>query len=585
MVTYPDPNLEDDIFSLTETDSENVSTISDSKSSFPSVLPSTFFPDKPTLSGVSAMEQFLPLMLDEESYLKKFATPTMTDEQIEKAFAVDDGSDLRNMAIAKLGFSLLQPTEGGRIGPAIAQAGQTLTNDLMKIKQQQKKEQKAAQIGMINAKMKRDAQNILDRKSVFDMNRQLLTTIAGKEYDASVAADKVLMDLYKSQVQAATSKFQDYQLEGVKPKKVQVALRDAEGGVGEAFSAFVVQSIQDNGSLSAPQYYKPSNEMGADGLPQMELIQNPESIVEISLSKTGTPDDFSSKSGVSKFQDVLSGLQTTDRALLTLDSLEQSLMDKPGRAGFLAGIQKRFQTYAQIFSDAYNYQFNNFFEEEYMDERTGKKKQKFQELSSTLNIYLNDPKLQQDLERGIITQEEYDGLKQANNAFEQLGVVGRAQMAAEYSKTGGKNKYGQDLFENDEQKQAIFNKLGFFDTELSANEVRANSIIYAIARARKSSGRLNLDDIERAAQDLNIYGDSSVDVVTKIRILKQQLLGSRNDDLGQIQLIFPNYYKTMIEQGYGAYDGRVTSELVGSGIKDADDDFQFDFTITEEGLQ
>jgi len=582
MVKYSggDSIIDEDVFS--EVDSENVSTIN---SGFPSALPSDFFPDKPTLSGVSAMEQFLPLMLDEESYLKKFATPTMTDEQIEKAFAVDDGKDLRNMAIAKLGFSLLQPTQGGRIGPALAQAGQTLTNDMMKIKQQQKKEQKAAQIGMINAKMKRDAQNILDRKSVFDMNRQLLTTIAGKEYDASVAADKVLMDLYKSQVSSATSKFQDYQLEGVKPKKVQVALRDAEGGVGEAFSAFVVQSINDDGTLSAPQYYKPSNDIGTDGLPMMELIANPESIVEISLSKTGTPDDFASKSGVSKFQDVLSGLQTTDRALLTLDQLETSLMDKPGRAGFLAGIQKRFQTYAQIFSDAYNYQFNNFFEEEYTDERTGKKKQKFQELSSTLNIYLNDPKIKKDLERGIITQEEYDGLQQANNAFEQLGVVGRAQMAAEYSKTNGKNKYGQNLFENDEQKQAIYNKLGFFDTELSANEVRANSIIYAIARARKSSGRLNLDDIERAAQDLNIYGDSSVDVVEKIRVLKQQLLGSRNDDLGQIQLIFPNYYETMIEQGYGAYDGRTTSELVGSGIKDAEDDFQFDFTITEEGLQ
>lgn len=581
MVKYSggDSIIDEDVFS--EVDSENVSTIN---SGFPSALPSDFFPDKPELSGVSAMEQFLPLMLDEESYLKKFATPTMTNEQIEKAFAVDDSKDLRNMAIAKLGFSLLQPTQGGRIGPALAQAGQTLTNDMMKIKQQQKKEQKAAQIGMINAKMKRDAQNILDRKSVFDMNRQLLTTIAGKEYDASVAADKVLMDLYKSQVSSATSKFQDYQLEGVKPKKVQVALRDEEGGVGEAFSAFVVQSINDNGTLSAPQYYKPSNDIGTDGLPMMELIANPESIVEISLSKTGTPDDFSSKSGVSKFQDVLSGLQTTDRAILTLDQLEKSLMDKPGRAGFLAGIQKRFQTYAQIFSDAYNYQFNNFFEEEYTDERTGKKKQKFQDLSSTLNIYLNDPKLKQDLERGIITQEEYNGLQQANNAFEQLGVVGRAQMAAEYSKTGGKNKYGQNLFENEDEKQAVFNKLGFFDTELSANEVRANSIIYAIARARKSSGRLNLDDIERAAQDLNIYGDSSVDVVKKIEVLKKQLLGSRNDDLGQIELIFPNYYKTMIEQGYGSYDGRKTSELVGSGIKDSSDDFQFDFTITEEGL-
>ena len=578
MVTRPDQQQGmEDIF-----DEEVTST-----GTFPQFAPSSLFPEKPTLSGASALEQFAPLLLDEESYLAKFATPTMTDEQIEKAFAVDDGSDLRNMAIAKLGFSLLQPTEGGRIGPAIAQAGQTLTNDLMKIKAQQKKEKKAAEIGMINAKMKRDAQNILDRKSVFDLNRQTMVTIAGKEYDAMVAADKALMDLYQDQVKAATSKFQDYQLEGVKPKKVQVALRDAEGGVGPAFSAFVVQSINDNGSLSAPQYYKPTNEVGPDGLPQMELIANPESIVEISLAKTGTPEDFSSKSGVTKFTDVFSGLQTKDRAILTLDKLYNSLVERPGRAGFLAGVQKRFQTYAQIFSDAYNYQFNNFFTEDktLSDGRIIKKGDKFQNLASTLNLYLNDPKLQQDLERGIITQEEYDGLIQANNAFEQLGVVGRAQMAAEYNKTGGKNKFGQPLFENEEQKQMIYNKLGFFDTELSANEVRANSIIYAIARARKSSGRLNLDDIERAAKDLDIYGDSSVDVLTKINVLKNQLVGSRNDDLSQIQIIFPKYYDSIIEQGYGTYDGRATSELVAGGKEAGPGDFDYEFKITEEGLQ
>ena len=57
------------------------------------------------------------------------------------------------------------------------------------------------------------------------------------------------MDLYKSQVQAATSKFQDYQLEGVKPKKVQVAIRDEDGGVGDAFTAFVVQSLNEDGSV------------------------------------------------------------------------------------------------------------------------------------------------------------------------------------------------------------------------------------------------------------------------------------------------------------------------------------------------
>ena len=164
------------------------------------------------------------------------------------------------------------------------------------------------------------------------------------------------------------------------------------------------------------------------------------------------------------------------------------------------------------------------------------------------------------IDAGIITQEEFDGLKQANNAFQQLSVVGRAQMRAEFSKTGGKNKYGQDLFENDDEKQAIFNKLGFFDTELSANEVRANSIIYAIARARKSSGRLNLDDIERAAKDLNIFGmTSSASVVSKLGFLEQELLSKRNaayTSLGVLAAANPNMlgaFNEMKNLGYGSY--------------------------------
>ena len=88
----------------------------------------------------------------------------------------------------------------------------------------------------------------------------------------------------------------------------------------------------------------------------------------------------------------------------------------------------------------------------------------------------------------------------------------------------------------EEEKNLIFKKLRLFDTELPANQVRANAIIYAIARARKSSGRLNLDDIERAAKDLNIYGDSSADVIAKIGVLRTKLIISRNDNLGMIDL-------------------------------------------------
>ena len=137
------------------------------------------------------------------------------------------------------------------------------------------------------------------------------------------------------------------------------------------------------------------------------------------------------------------------------------------------------------------------------------------------------------------------------------------QIAAEIN--GGKNKFGEELFENDAQKDAIFTKLGWFDRELPANEVRANSIIYAIARARKSSGRLNLDDIERAAKDLNIYGDSSVDVMTKIQELRRQLLASRASSLEQIRYTYSAYYEKMMEDGFANYDRSVTQGLVDKG--------------------
>ena len=96
----------------------------------------------------------------------------------------------------------------------------------------------------------------------------------------------------------------------------------------------------------------------------MQLITNPENIVEVPLSVTGTPNDFRNAKGMTTFRDLLSGLQTTDRALLTLDELEQSFLEDPSRAGFIAGIKGRFQTYAQIFSDLYNEQFNEFFSDD-----------------------------------------------------------------------------------------------------------------------------------------------------------------------------------------------------------------------------
>ena len=523
---------------------------------------------------VDAASYLLPFLRDPEE--ERYKTPSFTDAQIEAMYAPSDFRPQKRLALAQFGFGLMRPTIGGRIGEPLAEAGQQWAGNLAKINAAQLAESKKNAQGKITAKLEREAQDILEKKAIDESNRNLLIDIAGKNYNAALTADKNQWDIYKDNLKAATSKFMDYQLDGVKPERVQVAFKDADGSLGVPFDAFVVQSITEDGTgLTAPQYYKPTNKIGTDGMPIMELIDNPENIVTVPLSMTGTADDYKMPSGAATFRDILTGLQTTDRALLTLDELEQSFREKPGRAGFIAGIKGRFQTYAQIFSDLYSDQFNDFFSEDdivqfnntYGDtyesgQYKGQKMEKFQNMASTISLYLEDPNIQEDIRTGKISQEDVVALQSANKIFDQLGAVGYAQMRAE--QIGGQNNLGIDRFEGtqgrsaEEEKNLIYQKLRFFDTDLPANQVRANSIIYAIARARKASGRLNLDDIERASKDLNIYGDSSVDVLSKIGVLRTQLTRSRQDALSQIQVMYgtgkDNFFDRIMELGYANYD-------------------------------
>ena len=569
MVTRPDQQVGMDEI-LDETVNEVTPT-----GQFPKTVSSQFFPKAPDLLPLDAASYLLPFLRDPND--PQYKTPSLTDEQIDAMYAPTDFSAQKKLSLAQFGFGLMRPTEGGRIGASLSAAGSQLANDLSKIKMAQANEAKQNNAAKITAKLQRDAQDTLDRKAIDDANRAILMDIAGKNYDAVLLQNKDLMSLYKDSMKAAQGKFMEYQLDGVKPKQVQVAYTDESGEIGTPFDAFIVQSITADGTgLTAPQYYRPTNRVGEDGLPIMELITNPENIVEVPLSVTGTPNDFKNAKGMTTFRDLLTGLQTTDRALLTLDELEQSFLEDPSRAGFIAGIKGRFQTYAQIFSDLYNEQFNEFFSDNDLvqfnnqdalvyetGQYKGQKMEKFQNLASSINLYLQDPQTQADIKSGKISPGELKALQSANKVFDQLAASGLAQMRVEAA-TSGVNAFGEQRFEGtngrsaEQEKQLIFKKLRLFDSDLPANQVRANSIIYAIARARKSSGRLNLDDIERAAKDLNIYGDSSADVIAKIGILRTQLTRSREDALANIQIMYgqgkDNYFDRLIELGYGTYN-------------------------------
>ncbi|HAI44066.1 MAG TPA: hypothetical protein DCM40_41180, partial [Maribacter sp.] len=72
-----------------------------------------------------------------------------------------------------------------------------------------------------------------------------------------------------------------------------------------------------------------------------------------------------------------------------------------------------------------------------------------------------------------------------------------------------------------------------------------------------SSGRLNLDDIQRAAQDLNLYGfTSAAAVVTKLEFLENDLRLSRMSALDSFAIIpqFAPVYQKLLDMGYDKVD-------------------------------
>jgi len=81
---------------------------------------------------------------------------------------------------------------------------------------------------------------------------------------------------------------------------------------------------------------------------------------------------------------------------------------------------------------------------------------------------------------------------------------------------------------NDERSAAFWDN---FDPALAENRTRINGVAYVLARARKSSGRLNLDDIQRAYADLQITGVIDArSVLVKLNTIREELSGA-NDDM------------------------------------------------------
>jgi len=544
------------------------------------------FGDAPVSVTKDPMAYFQDLMVTEADYPK---TPTLSDAEIEALYAPSDFSNQKKLALAQFGFGLMRPTEGGKIGAALAPAGEALAGNLAKIKQAQMAEANANRKGILTAKMQRRAAELSDKKAIMDINRGVRTSVANALYNKDIATNAAAMKAYTDGFKSSKLKEVDWRVEQLTPKKGQFRLPDGQGGYSEPFVGYTV-----NVPGEGPQFYQPTEEIDATtGLPKLELIANPAGIQEMTTSMTGSPSDFKMR-GVSQALDIKSQLDTYDRNIMYLSDLRNSIGSNKLRAGFLAGLKLKGQDFASIMSDALGGTYNDFFKEgnEKLEIAPGTK---FQPISATIDAYLNDPKTQEQIDAGVIREEDIKSLRDLQSTFSQIAATGKGQLDADVTGTGGNVVYGQEsyfgngfnpVFENATEQEKIMTRLGWYDKQLPLNQARANAIIYAIARARKSSGRLNLDDIERAAQDLNLYGfTSAASVITKLEFLENDLRMARNAAYNSLAVIpgFEPVFEKMKDLGYATIDFERLKGSADAAPIGGEAPINFTFTVQEDG--
>ena len=131
-------------------------------------------------------------------------------------------------------------------------------------------------------------------------------------------------------------------------------------------------------------------------------------------------------------------------------------------------------------------------------------------------------------------------------------------------------------------RELIFGRIGY-DKKLPENEARAQAIIYALARARKSTGRLNLDDIERAAQSINIFGADAKGVIEKLKVVREDLINDRKNQLYILERNFPDVVADLTREGREKYSFNYYEELFKTATTPENTTYNVVFEYDDKG--
>ena len=471
----------------------------------------------------AAMQEAGQIDKDElDAFLDEYIPGTKT-EDINELFPKEDFKFEKRLALAKLGLNLMQPTMGGSIGAVVANAGKELTTDLASIQAAKRKGERERRAAIFNAEKEEQAARLNLATQVFLQNEQNEFNMQKEIFSTNAS----MAEKYAKALNENNKNRQEVLKEEMK-NRYKTDVDD-------------FMFIDDNGELVGPLYgvvqdnkiFVPHpTAIDDDGYP---VMVNYKSLGYSEPTTTDVTSDASTKgdgiTSANKFIDLKNEVDNYDRVIDMALNVQKSLTLNPQFAGFTGAFLSFVQDKLQIVKDFRT----GFFDD---DARSRLNKAVTEgKFAGSLNTKSENLLLPTDLIDGeggaakfLINGEEVQILDDASaQALSDATTIAYQIMqddieALEQARKDGKDSItlagGIEL--GGQEADDLFGLLQY-QKDLPLNEAASTAIIYALARARKASGRLNKDDIERAAATLNLYGESSKGVITKLDFVIDEL--------------------------------------------------------------
>jgi hypothetical protein len=469
-------------------------------------------------------------------------------KELEEAYPEDDMMFEKKLAMAKFGLELMGGTSyGGRALPILSNAGQNLIDNLVGINSKVKAGDREKRLAQLSAKregelatVNAEAQNQAEKNAfdwnVMSSNMQITEAYDMKSIDVDAETAKInnatTADNLKERFEVA-SKYLDDKFPNDEVGMVSFITK--KGSRTRPHSA--VRKSDGSIYMMADLTIDPTF-ANADGSPMMVNIDR---YADLSVGTGGVVwgtdanEFFSDKvmeSGgldapVMKLQGAANQISSQLEALATLRG---TIDEQPGRVGWVGGMKSLGQNWgrnAQVAWEMFTGKHSNDNKNSQFYVGDTKKRFYITDILEADENNMLGTTMGKD-ENGNVIEQNIMG-PEATKALKDVVNSGQMMMSQDYDRLQNALADGAKEFQlgdgssvDTDVAQDIFGILKY-DPEIPKNEVRTQSLIYALARARKTTGRLNKDDVERASLTLNLYGKSDLGVKASLEVIQVEL--------------------------------------------------------------